>query len=212
VVPHIDVRGISLSYHWRSYHRQIFDQLNLRIQPAEYVSVIGSNGSGKTSLIKLILGLVKPDSGSIKIAGRDVIYGFPLDVREGKIAYISQNIQDMFFSETVGEELTLSNISTSPPISLGDTLDPQQRIRDLSGGERQRLGLQIFMSSQAPLLLLDEPSSFLDHQNSQILKKYLAEANDAGKTILHLTQYPAEVAWGSHVLDLDQETPEVHLR
>ncbi len=72
------------------------------------------------------------------------------------------------------------------------------------------MALAQFMVQQAPLLILDEPSSYLDQGRATLLKNYLLKAQSKGKTILHVTQYPAEISWGTHVIDLDQAIPGVN--
>lgn len=210
MTSHIEVADLSLTYHWQNYSKPIFNNLNLQIEQGQFVSVIGGNGSGKSSLFKLILGLTKPDSGQICIAGTPVRYGYPNGVRQGRIAYFAQDIQEMFFSETVGEELAFNRAQQqNSPVHFEFEPQTQRCITDLSGGERQALGLIEFMTQKADLLLLDEPSSFLDEDHASALKRFLNERHAAGKTIVHVTQYGNEIQWGSHVLDLDQDQPGV---
>ena len=207
---HIQMADITLSYHWRTYSKQIFQNLNLSIERGQFVSIIGSNGSGKSSLIKLLLGLARPDSGQIILEGEPVRYGFPSGVREGRIAYFSQEIQELFFGETVGEELAYARgQDAGEPGIPGLDLTADRSIGTLSGGERQFLGLSEFMASTAPLLILDEPSSFLDLQHAHYLREFLLARHGRGSTILHVTQYPSEVNWGSHLIDLDDPQPAI---
>jgi len=215
VTCHIELKHLALSFSWKTYHKQIFHDLNLCIDQGSYVTIIGANGSGKSSLVKLLLGLIPPDEGDVTIHGEPVKAGYPDGVRKGRISYLSQQIEDLFFADTVREELTHKqsitleglNIQYLQSLGLSDQLE--RSIESLSGGERQALALAEFMGNRSDLLLLDEPSSYLDQDRAAVLKAYLNESQLAGKTILHVTQYPAEVQWGTHLIDLNQSDVKV---
>ena len=214
---HIKLNNLALTYRWKAYQKNIFSDLNLCIPMGAFVTIVGGNGSGKSSLVKLILGLVAPDAGQVLINDIAVKPGDPEAVRNKQIAYLSQQIEDFFFSETVAEELNyhgdLSQESDSLSIlqSLGlDTL-MDRKVDDLSGGERQSLALAQFMVGNAPLLILDEPSSYLDETKASILKAYLQKAHSSEKTILHITQFDSEFRWGTHVIDLNSAEPSVSI-
>jgi len=210
----IEVTDLTLSYRWKQFEKIIFKNLNLSIDTGAFLTVIGRNGSGKSSLIKLILGLIEPEKGSVKINGKSVKPGYPDGVRQGHIAYLSQQIEELFYADTVREELSYGQSfqvneyqEILENLELADLLE--RSIETLSGGERQALALAQFMSQPAPILLLDEPSSYLDRHRSIILRQYLDGMHACGKTILHITQYPSELSWGTHVLDLDTSSPSV---
>ncbi|MCF7824722.1 MAG: energy-coupling factor ABC transporter ATP-binding protein [Candidatus Marinimicrobia bacterium] len=211
---HVQVKELFLSYRWKTFEKSIFQNLNLCIPEGTYVSIKGSNGSGKSSLIKLILGLIKPDSGEIMVNGEAVHAGYPEAVRNGKIVYMGQQIEDLFYGETVIEELSYETEELTPQYmqliqDLGMESLLERSVESLSGGEKQGLALAQLMGNSAPLIILDEPSSYLDRNNARILRKYLKETHAAGKTILHVTQYTSELDWGTHLIDLDQSQPEL---
>ena len=212
---HIELKHLALSFSWKTYPKQIFQDLNLCIDQGSYVTIIGANGSGKSSLVKLLLGLIPPDEGDVIIHGEPVKPGYPDGVRQGRLSYLSQQIEELFFADTVREELThkqsitLEGINIQYLESLGLSDHLERSIESLSGGERQALALAGFMGNRSDLLLLDEPSSYLDQDRAAVLKTYLHESQLAGKTILHVTQYPSEVQWGTHLIDLNQSDVKV---
>ncbi|MBT5314421.1 MAG: ABC transporter ATP-binding protein [Candidatus Marinimicrobia bacterium] len=212
---HIQVNNLALSYRWKEFKKYIFADLNLCIPTGVFVTLVGGNGSGKSSLVKLIMGLATPQIGEVLINDESVRPGYPDAVRQNRIAYLSQQIEDLFFSETVAEELNyhrtaLADLATRQIIeSLGLETFLDRRVESLSGGERQSLALAQFMMQDAPLLILDEPSSYLDQGKATILKSFLEESHKKGKTILHVTQFDSEIKWGTHVIDLDE--PKVKL-
>ena len=207
---HIQVKNLALSYRWKIFQKTIFQDLNLCIPSGSFVTIIGGNGSGKSSLVKLILGLVEPESGEVLLNDIIVRPGYPEAIKTNRIAYLTQQIEDLFFSETVAEEMSYQRDDVVVPNmeeilhTLGlDTLWSRS-VESLSGGERQSLALAQFMMQDAPLLILDEPSSYLDQTKASILKEFLEKAHQSGKTILHVTQFVSELKWGTHVIDLDQ--------
>lgn len=206
---HIHVKNLALTFRWKEFQKDIFQDLNLCISRGSFVTLIGGNGSGKSSLIKLIIGLVPPQNGEVLVDDIPVRPGYPDAIRKHQIAYLSQQIEDLFFSETVGEELSYQGVALSDDNKrilqqLGLEQFLHRSVESLSGGERQALALAQFMMSEAPLLILDEPSSYLDQERASLLKRYLQEAHHAGKTILHASQFISEVEWGTHVLKLDE--------
>lgn len=215
---HIKVSDLALTYSWNTYQKTIFEDLNLCIPKGSFVTLIGGNGSGKSSLVKLILGLIKPDRGNVLIMNRKVRPGFPEDVRNGQIAYLSQQIEDLFFSETVAEELHYSfteaqdNTSAEFTRSLGLNQLMGRTVESLSGGERQSLALAQFVNTPASLFVMDEPSSYLDQARTALLKARLKQEHGAGKTILHVSQFEAELEWGTHVIDLNEHPVSLETR
>jgi len=210
----IQFRQLTLNYRWESYVRSIFKDLDLCIPRGAFVSITGGNGSGKSSLLKLILGLVTPDAGEIIINGASIRPGYAEGMQENRIAYLAQRIETLFFGDTVEQELNfLSEEGAALAKEILDRMElAQLRDRDidtLSGGERQGIALVHFLASQAPLLILDEPSSYLDRQAANILELELKKVHEAGKTILHATQFDHEIRWGSHHLDLNDPSMEL---
>jgi energy-coupling factor transporter ATP-binding protein EcfA2 len=158
--------------------------------------------------------LISADEGDVLIEGIAVKPGYPEAVRNNRVAYLAQQIEELFYGDTVRQELTYDQQGNLPDqlqvlqdLELEHLVD--RNVDSLSGGERQAVALAQFMASQAPLLILDEPSSYLDQHRAALLKHYLSKAHQAGKTIIHITQYNAEIAWGSHSIDLDTDAPEV---
>lgn len=206
---HIQIKNLALAYRWKSFQKSIFEDLNLCIPTGAFVTIFGSNGSGKSSLVKLILGLETPQTGTVLINTEKVKFGYPEALKKSDVSYLSQQIEDLFFSDTVAEELLYdANQSHDPEFSeisqaLGLEILMDRHIESLSGGERQALALAQFMTKDAPLLILDEPSSYLDQGKAALLRTFLKKAHQSGKTILHITQFASECKWGSHSIDLD---------
>lgn len=201
----IQIRELSLAYSWHHIHKQVLSNFSLDVETGSFLSITGSNGCGKSSLLRSILGLVPQVSGSISILGRDILPGKPQNLADLDCAYLPQNPVDFFLGETVEEELAMASGSSlvdgvASQFKLDQLMD--RRTRTLSGGERQKLALAAFFASGRAVLMLDEPSSFLDRPNALLLKDALKDAHAAGSTVIHVTQYDDEISWGQQHLVL----------
>jgi ATP-binding cassette subfamily F protein 3 len=149
--------------------RRILDRINLLIRHGERVGLIGANGTGKSVLLRLILGHEQPDSGEIKM-GPSVHVG-----------YYAQEHETLDPDQTVIDAIRFTgNISESKAVSmlvryLFTYQQATQKIRDLSGGERSRLQLALLVLSGANFLLLDEPTNNLDIASAEVLEDRLAD-------------------------------------
>lgn len=159
----------------------LFENLSFKLPPAGIVGVIGPNGAGKTTLFKIIMGLEKPDSGTVKI-GQTV-----------KISYVDQNHKDIHPDKTVFEVVSggLDNlvfegktINTRAYLSKFNFSgnDQGKKCGVLSGGERNRLHLAIALKEGGNVLLLDEPTNDLDVNTLRALEEGLE--NFAGCAVI----------------------------
>ncbi|MCF7796200.1 MAG: energy-coupling factor ABC transporter ATP-binding protein [Lentisphaeria bacterium] len=203
----IQVRQLHLTYLWHARQRVIFDGLSLTIEPGEFVTIHGDNASGKTSLLKLLTGLQKPDTGEVWINGICVSEAGVRGARQAGVGFLSQNPVYQILGQTVQEELDY--VVDATPEEKARVLNQfglTQRLpvapQSLSGGERQRLALAVLVLQRMPILLLDEPTSYLDAVQVDKLAEYLKTIHADGTTIVHVTQYPEEAAWGTRTLHL----------
>jgi energy-coupling factor transport system ATP-binding protein len=188
----LEARGL-----WYTYENglEALQNVSLRIKPAEFVIILGENGAGKSSLLKNMVGLLRPGRGKVLFKGRDLF-----DNREklwGRhVAYLSQNPNDYLYKETVEEELlfTLNNLSIKDDgivdellVKLGIDHCRHRQPRDLSGGERQRVALAAVMVTRPDMLLLDEPTRGMDFRLKEELGKFLAAMTASGTTVVMVT-------------------------
>jgi ABC-2 type transport system ATP-binding protein len=176
------------------------DGLNLSVRAGETYSVVGPNGSGKTTTLKILLGLIFPSSGSASIFGRSIA---DLAVRE-RIGFLPEDayLYDCFS----GEELIdfyagLFGYSRKRRRELVDELlslvgmQANRRVpfRECSKGMRQRLALAQALVNDPELLILDEPTSGLDPAGRHQMTQLILELKRRGKTILLCSHFLAEV-------------------
>lgn len=155
---------------WKEFgDRTLFQDVNMHIRFGERVAIVGSNGTGKSTLLNMILGQGEPDAGEIKL-GSGV-----------SIGYLSQHTLEMDNNRTVIEEfrdaIAVSEYDARPMLAkflfFGNMVF--QPVRQLSGGERMRLRLAQLMHMNHNLLILDEPTNHLDLEAKEVMEEALSE-------------------------------------
>lgn len=190
----LEIKNITFRYNLRA--PLILDNINLTLEKGEIGILLGKNGSGKTTLFKNILGIEKPESGSISYDGKDLLR-LSRRERAGYIAYVPQDIQfgDLTVYDTVlmgrmayfglraGKED--EKITEEVLNDMGLTELASRNANELSGGERQKIAIARALVQEPKLLIFDEPTGNLDIANEQlILKEAKKVAKEKGIGIL----------------------------
>jgi energy-coupling factor transport system ATP-binding protein len=171
--------------------KDILNSVSVAACPGHIVAITGKNGIGKTTLAKIMCGLLKESSGKVFIMGNQV--GVK---HRWKYAWYSANdTNTQFFTESIVKELLLLSVSTGAikkharnvlkEFSLYEYKD--RHPFTLSGGEKQRLSIACGLLSNRDIMILDEPTSGLDGRNMQIVSNALKYAAAQGKTIFVIT-------------------------
>ena len=161
----LEVHDLAMGFAQRS----LFKDVNLTIYSGEKVGLIGGNGVGKSTVLKIITGDLLPDAGSVKLGARV------------KIAYYDQEHRQLDPNRTILDEIVYNY-----DVTLGEARDllaqvlffdddVQKYIRDLSGGEKARVALLKVILDEPNFLLMDEPSNHLDISSKEIVEDFLAE-------------------------------------
>jgi len=170
------------------------NDLSLAIHSGEIVAFLGPNGAGKTTTIDMILGLARPDEGSVRVYGRA-----PVDaIAQGYVSAVMQNgglLKDFTVRETV--RYTASLYSNPQPV--GEVLEragiaaiADRRVGKCSGGEQQRLRFAMSLLSNPRLLLLDEPTAGMDVEARRDFWTAIREDASRGRTVMFATHYLEE--------------------
>ncbi len=176
------------------------DNLNLSIRQGETYSIVGPNGSGKTTTLKIVLGLIFPTSGRTTIFGKDVS---DLSVRE-RIGFLPEdaylydvfNGEDLldFYAGLFGYSKQQRRARVDELLALvGMQANRKVPFRECSKGMRQRLALAQALVNDPELLILDEPTSGLDPAGRHQMTQLILELKRRGKTILLCSHFLAEV-------------------
>ena len=192
----IEAKNISLIYHGSS---PVLDNISFKINNGEYVGIIGHTGSGKTSLIQLISGLIEPSSGQMLIDGNDINKkGYDRTLLRQKIGIVFQYPEYQLFETTVERDvafsLKYSDISKeekSKKVESALTLMnfDYESIRkksplSLSGGERRRVAIAGVLIYEPGILIFDEPLAGLDPISRLRFMELTKKLNEKGTTII----------------------------
>lgn len=189
--PLIEIKNLSAGYN----HELVLRDINLTLERNDFLGLIGPNGGGKTTLLKVILGLLQPQEGTVQVMGKPP--------REGRqhIGYVPQfAIFDTDFPISVRDVVRMGRLSeqrlfkpytreddaiVDQRLEWVDMLDHKDRaLRELSGGQRQRVYIARALATDPELLLLDEPTISVDFNSRTHIYDLLHKINQHGVTIL----------------------------
>ncbi len=194
----IEIANLSFSYSQAA----VLEDLSFGVDDGSFLAVAGPNGSGKTSLLKILCGQLKPSSGDVTIAGA-AISSYTSSGLAGKVAVVPQEFIPAFefsvfetvmmartihfgtlgFESKKDTDIVVETLKSTNTFELAD-----RSLSQISGGERQRVFIARALAQDTPIILLDEPTSFLDlgHQVAiyDLLKKMQSERH---KTIISVT-------------------------
>lgn len=191
----LEARGLRV----RFGSRDVLRDVALALPPAQWTAVVGANGAGKTTLLRALAGLQRPDAGEVWLRGRPLAR-WPRVQRARQLAWLAQGA-DTTDNLTVTECVALGRFpytgwwgreQPGDRQAIGHALAAtgaegwaQRRMRTLSGGERQRVLLARALAVQASVLLLDEPTTFLDPPHQQEVAQLLRSlARQQGVTVV----------------------------
>ncbi|MBV7435245.1 ATP-binding cassette domain-containing protein [Cardiobacteriaceae bacterium TAE3-ERU3] len=215
----IDIQNISLAYGDGKHSNTIIDDLKTTIPVNQVVGLIGPNGCGKSTLLKGISALLKPVAGRICLDGKDV-HSYSNRALAQRISVLPQNL-------THPEGLTVKQLveyGRTPYVSHWGRLGKddhehvhaamsqvrihefaERSLEDLSGGQRQRAWIAMILAQDTDIIMLDEPTTFLDIAYQIELLKLLRTLKDGGKSIIVVLHDLNQAArYCDHLLILEQ--------
>lgn len=190
-VPAFRLRGVHLVRDGQT----VLDGIDLEVPAGDYLGILGPNGGGKTTLVQLMLGLLRPDSGTVEAFGMS-----PRRAR-GRIAYVPQRFEfDRHFPACAGDVVVMGRLHRKP-FGRGYTAEDRERaheamrrlgverlsrrsIGNLSGGQLQRVLIARALAGDADAIVLDEPTAHLDAESAGRLYELLRELNERMTVLL----------------------------
>ena len=204
---------------YRDYNKNnkiIIENMNVKFYEDERIAVVGNNGAGKSTMLKMISRLIKPVSGDVRINGESIVKKSPEEVCN-KVSYIQQNPEEMFIDDTIEKDVAYFLKSREvenyedivegilEQLNLVDIKEKDARL--LSGGQQRRVSLAIGMGMTPEVILLDEPTASLDINSRRELLKLLEILKKYIKTSIIATHDMQLVAdWATRVIVMNQGT------
>ncbi|MGI8741952.1 MAG: ABC transporter ATP-binding protein [Bryobacteraceae bacterium] len=214
--PIISTRGLRKVYRQGEVDVHALRGVDLDVGKGEFLAVIGPSGSGKSTLFHILGGLTPPTSGTIHIAGRDLLQMAEADrtnLRKSTVGFVFQKY-NLLPTLTARANIEIARdiagtMNTPNPgfeevlklLGLSDRLDHKPRA--LSGGEQQRVAIARAIVNHPAILLADEPTGNLDTRNSTAVLGLLRDLNErTGQTILMITHNPEAAAYAHRTLTM----------
>ncbi|MCI7085043.1 MAG: energy-coupling factor transporter ATPase [bacterium] len=203
----LETRDLSYVYgQGTPFEKCAVDKVNIKIEQGEFVGIIGHTGSGKSTLVQMLNGLIKPVSGQVLLEGRD-IWENPKDIRSVrfKVGMVFQYPEYQLFEETVYKDISFgpSNMGLSEEeidarvrnaakfVDLKDELLYKSPF-DLSGGEKRRAAIAGVIAMDPDVLILDEPTAGLDPMGREVLLSQLVQYHKQRKNTVLLVSHSME--------------------
>jgi putative ABC transport system ATP-binding protein len=214
--PIISIRDLRKTYHVGEVDVHALRGVDLDVQASEFVSIVGPSGSGKSTLFHIVGGLTPPTSGTIHIAGRDLL-GMSdaerTELRKRTVGFVFQkyNLLPTLSARDnieIARDIAHKNGPLPPQfVDMLKLLGIESRLnhkpRALSGGEQQRVAIARAIVNQPAILLADEPTGNLDTENSDAVLGLLRDLNQRlGQTILMITHNPEAASYGHRVVHM----------
>ena len=192
------------------------NHISFHIEQGSYTSILGHNGSGKSTIAKLLIGLLKPQSGSIKVSDIMLSSETVYEIRK-KTGIVFQNPDNQFIGSTVRDDIAfgLENLCIDPlqmeniiqeyadKVNMTEFLD-YEPIK-LSGGQKQRVAIAGILAMNPELIILDESTSMLDPKGKREINELVRLLNNEKKmTILSITHDIEEAALSDQVILLSE--------
>ncbi|MFF6780521.1 ATP-binding cassette domain-containing protein [Streptomyces sp. NPDC012510] len=200
-VPVLELRGITKAYGSVT----ACDGVDLRVDAGEIHGLLGENGAGKSSLMKVLLGLVRRDGGTVLVRGEQVALDSPQEAAELGIGMVHQHFS-LINRLTVWENVALGDTGrvnkqvlcadiAEVSARYGLPIDPEARVDALSAGQRQRVEVIKCLRRDPQILILDEPTSVLTQAESEELFAVLRRVvRDEGRAVILISHKLAEIA------------------
>ncbi len=198
----IELKHVQFGYNSNS----VLEDVSFSVKANDYIGVIGPNGGGKTTLLHIILGLIKPVSGDVFVFGKKIDQ---LKRERARIGYVPQRLSQLEFPATVYEVVSsgrtalngllhsfshVDREAVEQAMEVAKVLDCRDTLfNDLSGGQRQRVMIARALAGDPKILILDEPTTGVDVASQEKFYQFLAELNHARGLAIILVSHDIDI-------------------
>ncbi len=218
----VRLHNLEKSYEKDGHKTQALKSIDLSVDKGDFVLVKGASGSGKTTMLLAVGGMLHPSNGQVQILGKNIYElseGEKVRFRAHNIGFIFQmfhlvpylNVRENIL---INNEIGIGKISEQDLIGLADELGINHRLThypsELSAGEKQRVALVRAMIKKPELILADEPTGNLDGENSQIVLQKLKEYCGKGGTVIMVSHDNDPDVYANKIITIGQKAENIN--
>jgi cobalt import ATP-binding protein cbiO 1 len=212
-VDKIHVENLTFSY---DKEKNAVENVSFSIKEGSYTTIIGHNGSGKSTIAKLLIGLLEKDHGNIFVDGEELTYESLFHIRN-KVGIVFQNPDNQFIGATVADDIAFGLENHQVPTEKMQSIIEeyakkvkmtrylQSEPTRLSGGQKQRVAIAGVLAMQPSIIIFDESTSMLDPQGKAEINELIQQIHKDSKiTMVSITHDIEEVSKSDHVIVMDK--------
>ena len=209
----IHVENLTFSY---DKEKNAVENVSFSIKEGSYTTIIGHNGSGKSTIAKLLIGLLEKDHGNIFVDGEELTYESLFHIRN-KVGIVFQNPDNQFIGATVADDIAFGLENHQVPTEKMQSIIEeyakkvkmtrylQSEPTRLSGGQKQRVAIAGVLAMQPSIIIVDESTSMLDPQGKAEINELIQQIHKDSKiTMVSITHDIEEVSKSDHVIVMDK--------
>lgn len=215
-MPQIEVKNVGFQYAKSEERESALKQISFSVEKGEFISLVGKNGCGKSTLAKLLNGLFEPSEGTVSVSGVDTSNEDTIFEVRSKAGMVFQNPDNQMVATIVEDDVAFGpeNLGVEPSEiikrvdeslgAVGMSDYKNSTASRLSGGQKQRVAIAGVLAMKPEIMILDEATSMLDPDGREEVMAVVKKMNDGGITIINITHDMSEVALSQRVIVLKE--------
>ena len=215
-MPQIEVKNVGFQYAKSEERESALKQISFSVEKGEFISLVGKNGCGKSTLAKLLNGLFEPSEGTVSVSGVDTSNEDTIFEVRSKAGMVFQNPDNQMVATIVEDDVAFGpeNLGVEPSeiikrvdeslAAVGMSDYKNSTASRLSGGQKQRVAIAGVLAMKPEIMILDEATSMLDPDGREEVMSVVKKMNDGGITIINITHDMSEVALSQRVIVLKE--------
>ncbi len=215
-MPQIEVKNVGFQYAKSEERESALKQISFSVEKGEFISLVGKNGCGKSTLAKLLNGLFEPSEGTVSVSGVDTSNEDTIFEVRSKAGMVFQNPDNQMVATIVEDDVAFGpeNLGVEPSEiikrvdeslgAVGMSEYKNSTASRLSGGQKQRVAIAGVLAMKPEIMILDEATSMLDPDGREEVMSVVKKMNEGGITIINITHDMSEVALSQRVIVLKE--------